>query len=134
MLAVQMIFCAVLVLGGGMLLLIGARALGGTLPRNQRAGVRTPATLRSEDTFQQGNRAAAPAIVAAGAIGLLTGVSLPMLSSASSVGIVATLGFVGGFALLAVGGLIGNRVAAAMPEPTPADAGCAGCPGGCCGS
>lgn len=115
-------------------MLIGARALQGALPRNQRFGVRTPATLRSDEAFEVGNRAAAPAIVAAGGIGVLTGVSLPMLATGLSVGIVAALGFVGAFALLLTGGLIGNKAAAAAPVPEgPTGGGCGGCACGCCG-
>jgi hypothetical protein len=131
MFAVQVIFCAILVLAGLALLLLGWRGLRGQLPLNRYVGIRTEATLRSEDAFEIGNRAAAPAILAAGAVGSLSGLALPLLPSFSSVVLVATIGLIGGFALMTAGGVIGNRAAEAMPEPS---GGCAGCAGGCCGA
>lgn len=131
MLAVQVILCVLLVTVGGALLWIGLRGVRGTLPMNQRVGVRTAATLRSEEAFELGNRAAGPTVAAGGAAAVLAGVSLPMLASVISVVLVTVLGLVGGFALMVVGGLIGNRAAEALPVPEPAG-GCGGCPGGCC--
>ena len=130
-LAVQVILCAVLVLVGAALLFVGWRGLRGQLPRNRYAGARTPATLRSEETFELANRAAAPAYLAAGAVGVLSGASIPMLATTFSLVLVGVIGVVGLFALQAAGGLIGHRAAEAMPEPAPA-AGCGGCAGGCC--
>jgi hypothetical protein len=132
MFAVQVIFCAILVLAGLALLLLGWLGLRGQLPLNRYVGIRTAATLRSEDAFEIGNRAAAPAILAAGAIGSLSGLALPFLPSFSSVMLVATIGLIGGFALMTAGGVIGNRVAEAMPERS--SGGCTGCAGGCCGA
>ncbi|QUH05654.1 SdpI family protein [Saccharopolyspora erythraea] len=130
-LAVQVILCAVLVLGGAALLFVGWRGLRGQLARNRYAGVRTPATLRSEEAFELANRAAAPAYLAAGATGVLAGAALPALATTFSVVLVAVIGVVGAFGLQVVGGVFGNRAAEAMPEPAPA-AGCGGCAGGCC--
>ncbi|MGI8309202.1 SdpI family protein [Saccharopolyspora sp. ASAGF58] len=132
MLAVQVILCAVLVLGGAALLFLGFRGLRGQLTRNRYIGVRTPAAMRSEDAFELANRAAAPAMLAGGAIAVLAGVSLPMLAATSSVVMVAVFGLIGAFALMTVGGVVGNRAAESMPAPAPA-AGCGGCAGGCCG-
>ncbi|MGP4018639.1 SdpI family protein [Saccharopolyspora sp. 5N708] len=133
MLAVQVICCAILVLGGAALLFLGFRGLRGQLPRNRYVGVRTPAAMRSEDAFELANRAAGPAMLAGGAVAVLAGASLPMLAATFSVVMVAVIGLVGAFALMTVGGVIGDRAAEAMPEPAPVG-GCAGCAGGCCGA
>ncbi|GAA0507843.1 hypothetical protein GCM10011581_20330 [Saccharopolyspora subtropica] len=127
-----MILCAVLVLGGAALLLLGFRGLRGQLPRNRYVGVRTPAAMRSDDAFELANRVAGPAMLAGGAVAVLAGVSLPMLAAAFSVVMVAVIGLVGAFALMTVGGVMGNRAAEALPAPAPTG-GCAGCAGGCCG-
>lgn len=129
-LAVQIILCAILVLGGAALLYVGRRGLHGRLPRNRFVGVRTPAALRSDDAFELGNRVAAPATLAGGAVGVLSGAALPMLPSVSSVVVVAVIGLVGAFGLMTVGGVLGARASQALPAPTPASP-CAGCAGGC---
>jgi hypothetical protein len=125
----QLIVCAALLLCGAALVFVGWRGLRGRLPRNRKVGIRTPATMRSEEAFELGNRAAAPATLASGGVALLSGVSVPLLPSLFSAGLVTVMGVLGGFVLMAVGGVIGNRAAEAMPEPT---GGCAGCAGGCC--
>ncbi|MFR9730577.1 SdpI family protein [Saccharopolyspora sp. MS10] len=129
--AVQMILGALLVLLGAALVFIGWRGLRSQLPPNRYVGVRTPATLRSEEAFELGNRVASPAMLAGGAVAVLAGVSEPLLSTVASSVVVAVLGILGAFALMVVGGVLGNRAAEAMPAP--ATAGCGGCPGGCCG-
>jgi uncharacterized membrane protein len=132
MLAVQVIFGVILVGAGTALLLIGWRGVRGRLRPNRYAGVRTEATLRSEAAFEIGNRAAGPALIAAGAVGLLCGASLPLLPALSSVVLVTVIGVIGGFALMTIGGLVGNRAAQAVPQPSTA--GCAGCTGAGCGA
>jgi len=127
--AVQVILSALLVVAGAALVFIGWRGLRGQLPPNRYVGVRTPATLRSEAAFELGNRVAGPAMLAGGAVAILAGVSEPLLNTAFSAVLVAVLGIVGAFALMVVGGVLGNRAAEALPEPV----GCAGCAGGCCG-
>lgn len=129
-LAVQVILCAILVLGGAALLLLGFRGLRGQLPRNRYVGVRTPAAMSSDQAFEVANRAAGPAMLAGGAAAVLAGLSLPMLASTFSVVMIAVLGLVGAFVLMTVGGVVGNRAAEAVPAP--AAAGCGGCSCGCC--
>lgn len=138
MLAVQVILCAVLVLGGVALLTLGFRGLRGRLPRNTYVGVRTPAAMRSEEAFQLANRTAGPAMLAAGGIAALAGIAQPMLATGFTVAMVAIIGLIGAFALMTVGGLIGNRAAETVPAPSrvnPSPCGpCTGCAGGCCGA
>lgn len=131
-LVVQIILCAVLVVIGGAALVIGWRGLRGQLPRNRYAGVRTAATMRDDSAFELGNRVAAPATLAGGAASLLCGLALLALPSLSAVIIVALLGGVGLVVLMGIGGTLGHRAAAALPEPVAAG-GCGGCAGGCCG-
>ncbi|GAA4865264.1 SdpI family protein [Saccharopolyspora cebuensis] len=134
MLAVQVILCALLLVGGIALLYVGLRGWRGRLARNRFVGVRTPAALRGEEAFALANRVASPANIAGGAVAVLAGISLPALASTASVLLVGALGLVGAVVLQAVGGVMGNRAAEAMPAPAPAVGGCGGCAGGCCGA
>ena len=43
------------------------------LPRNRFGGVRTPATLRDDETFRVGNKVAGLPIAVGGAVGILGG-------------------------------------------------------------
>ena len=103
------------------------------LPRNRFAGVRTPATMRTEETFRVANRLAGLPMVVAGLVGLVTG----GVAVGAPTGVAAlTTVLVGGVGLLAIaiaGGALGHRAAAAVTEAEPAGpAGCAGCAcGGC---
>ena len=126
---VEMVVAAVVLAGGIAVLVTGIAGLRARLPRNRFVGVRTPATMRDDDAFALGNQVAAPATIASGAVLALTGASAPLLGSA----LVLVIGLVGGVGLLLAGGLVGNRAAAALPEPAPAG-GCGGCAGGCCGA
>lgn len=131
-LAVQIILSAVLVIGGLAVLVTAFRGIRGQLPRNRYAGVRTAATMRDDQAFELGNRVAAPATLAGGAASLLCGLALPALPSLTTVIMVALLGALGLLVLMAIGGTLGHRAAASLPEPAAAG-GCGGCPGGCCG-
>jgi uncharacterized membrane protein len=113
----------VLLAAGGGLITVGLLGWRQRLPRNRFAGVRTPATLRSEAAFVAANRVAAPPVLAAGVIcaaggGLALGADGPALTV-----IIAVAG-IGAVGLLLAGGLLGHRVATAMPAPA---GGCAGC-------
>ena len=94
------------------------------LPRNRFAGIRTPATLRSDAAFAVANRVAAPTVLAAGAVCAAAGTLALGADGAMLMVIVAVAG-VGTVGLLITGGLLGHRVAAAMPPPP--SAGCSGC-------
>ncbi|MDQ4092738.1 MAG: SdpI family protein, partial [Actinomycetota bacterium] len=58
----------VLLATGGGLITVGLLGWRQRLPRNRFAGVRTPATLRSDAAFIAANRVAAPPVFAAGVI------------------------------------------------------------------
>jgi uncharacterized membrane protein len=125
-----MLLGAILVIAGVALLTVGLLGWRQRLPRNRFAGIRTPATLRSDAAFIAANRVAAPPVLAAGAVcavggGLALGTDGPALT--------VIVGVVGAstFGLALAGGLLGHRVAAAMPPPASGCAGCS-CNGGNC--
>ena len=128
--AVQITASAVLVLGGLAVLITGWRGLRGTLPPNRFAGVRTSATMSSDEAFRAGNRAAGPATMAGGAVALLVGACLPAVPGLVSGIVLLVLGLAGTVLLMGAGGTIGHRAAEALAtaEPDP----CSGCSGGCC--
>ncbi|MDD7921358.1 SdpI family protein [Actinomycetospora callitridis] len=135
---------AALVVGGA-----GALALVHRLPRNRVLGVRTLWTMGSVDAFRRANRAAAPAFVGAGLVGL-AGAGAALLSATTVAGVtMLVLGGLGLVGLLGAGGIVGARFAAAeeaehealaalpptscMP-PEPAEPDCAPAAGVCGGS
>jgi uncharacterized membrane protein len=56
------------------LLVIGALSHHDRVPRNRWVGVRTPATMRSDDAWFAAQRSASPFLLIAGVLGVLTGV------------------------------------------------------------
>lgn len=117
----------VLVLAALALLSVGVLGWRCRLPRNRFAGVRTPASLRSDAAFRTANRVAAPPLLAAGAA-CLTGGVVCFAATGISLAVVAGVTAAGTLLLALAGGVLGNRAAEAMG----ADPSCAGCPGvGC---
>jgi hypothetical protein len=103
------------------------------LPRGRGAGVRTAATLRSDEAFRIANKVAGLPTIFAGLVGVLAGVAGLFMPGVAGPIVACVLGLTGMFALVAGGGLLGHRAAAAVPvaEPVPAG-GCSGCAcGGC---
>ena len=99
---------AALVVGGA-----GVLALVHRLPRNRVLGVRTLWTMGSVDAFRRANRAAAPAFVGAGLVGL-AGAGAALLSATTVAGVtMLVLGALGLVGLLGAGGIVGARFAAA---------------------
>ncbi len=116
------------------LLAVGFLGLTERLPRNRFGGVRTPATLRDDDTFRLGNKVAGLPTMVAGLVGVLGGVVGLLLSTPTGALTVAIIVTIGLLAITVGAGVLGNRAAAAMPEPAPElPAGCAGCQCGGCG-
>ncbi|MCG8917984.1 SdpI family protein [Actinokineospora sp. PR83] len=117
------------------LLAVGFLGLTERLPRNRFGGVRTPATLRSDEAFRVGNKVAGLPTLVAGAVGVLGAVAAWAMPGTGGLLVVALIAFVGLVAITLAGGVLGNRAADAVPEPAPAlPAGCAGCQcgaGGC---
>lgn len=120
-----MLLGLILVIVGIALLTVGLLGWRQRLPRNRFAGIRTPATLRSDATFVAANRVAAPPVLAAGAVCTVGG-GLALGSTGPALTIIVAVVGAGAIGLLLAGGLLGHRVAAAIPAQT----GCAGCD--CC--
>lgn len=120
-----------LVAAGAGLLAVGALGGLGRLPRNRFAGVRTPAALRSDAAFAAANRVAAPPVTAAGVVCAVGGV-LTLGASGGMLAVFCTVTGVATLALVLVGGVLGDRAAAAIrPAPVGGCGGCACGAGGC---
>jgi uncharacterized membrane protein len=113
----------VLLGAGGGLITVSLLGWRRRLPRNRFAGVRTPATLRSDAAFVAANRVAAPPVLAAGAV-CAAGGSLALGADGSALAVIVAVAGIGAVGLLLAGGLLGHRVAAAIPAPA---GGCADC-------
>ncbi|ALG86446.1 SdpI family protein [Gordonia phthalatica] len=118
--AVIAVFALVLAVGS---LGVGVAGLTGALRRNRWAGVRSPETLRSDETFAVANKVAAPGYLGAGAILAATGVIGLLVGSWGF--LFALFGII--VALLVVSAAGGLALQAARAIPTPEAAGC-----GCC--
>lgn len=120
------------ILGGLLVGLGGYLGWSGRLHRDRAAGVRTPATMRSDEAFALGNRVAGVPTMAAGLVAVLAGLAALTMPTAFGTIIAAVIGVVGMLALLAAGGVLGHRAALAVPAATAAEAG--GCGGCACGA
>lgn len=102
------------------------------LPRNRFGGVRTPATLRDDETFRVGNKVAGLPVMVGGGVGVVGGAVGLTLTGAAAL-VVALVALAGLAVIATAGGVLGHRAAEAVPEPRPElPAGCAGCQcGGC---
>lgn len=83
---------------------VGRRGAAGTLPRNHIAGIRLPATMRDDESWNRAHRTGGPAMLVTGVAGaVLTGV-------AAVVGLVvgedAAGSVLGGAALLLLAGVL----------------------------
>jgi uncharacterized membrane protein len=64
----------VIIVAGALVTASGVLGWLERLPRNRLAGIRTPATMRSDRAFVAGNRAAGPATTAGGLAAAIAGV------------------------------------------------------------
>ncbi|MEV6846891.1 SdpI family protein [Actinoplanes sp. NPDC051411] len=71
-----MVGAVVVIVAGALVALTGLLGSIGRLPRNRLAGVRTAATMRSDEAFVAGNRAAGPPIVLGGLVAVAGGVAV----------------------------------------------------------
>jgi hypothetical protein len=100
--------------GGTVTIGAGVICWRGRLPRNQWAGIRTSASMRSEAAFRAANRAGGPVIAYGGAAGVLGGLAALLARSEGRGGVGSWCALVGdGLLVLLViaGGIIGHRVA-----------------------
>lgn len=120
----------VMLAAGIALAVVGALGWRRRLPRNRFAGVRTPATLRDDETFAVGNQVSAPLTVTAGAGALIAGVAALLAPSPLAAWVLVALGVAGMLVLALVGGVLGDR-AARLVAPDDALGGCTGSCSGC---
>jgi hypothetical protein len=115
---------------------MGLRGRSGTMTRDGRLGVRTPASTASDEAFGVANRVAAPVALGAAAIAAVLAVLILVLPL-STVAVVGcfVVALAATFALLMTAGVLGDRAARHVPiparKPASAGAGCGGC--GCDG-
>lgn len=126
-LVIRLALGSLLVVVGIALLVIAVFAARRRLPRNRFAGVRTAATLRSNDAFTQGNRAAAPLLAAAGIVGVLAGGVVLAGGPAATEWTILAVGSLGMVTLAGIGGVVGDRVAATVRAPSGCAGSCVGC-------
>lgn len=115
---------------------MGVRGRASTLRREGRLGVRTSASLASDDAFGVANRVAAPPALGAAAVAAVPAMLILVLPlTAAAAVIVFVVGLAAAFALLVVAGVLGDRAARHVPiparQPATGGAGCGGC--GCGG-
>ena len=106
-----MVVAAVSLIVGGLVVgWVGLRTARNQLPRNWVAGLRTRTTMASDEAWYAGQRAGAGYVVAAGVVGVATGVIALFFSDPVAAAII-----LGGTALLlglvVVGGVKGQRAA-----------------------
>ena len=104
----------ILALAGLVVIGVAIRGWQGRLPRNFVAGVRTPATMRSDEAFQIANKVAAPLAVAGGAVmvaGGVVGAVLPGRAGGPTVLATVLVAVV----LIVIGAVQGARAARSVP-------------------
>lgn len=132
---------AVLLLFAGYAAVVARGGWSGTLRRDGRLGLRTPAATISDPAFRVANRVAAPVNAGAAVVGLVAALLVLFVAMPTALVIViGVLAVVAVVALTVAGGLLGDRAARTLPVPArkpvsagPACGGCACAPGGCAG-
>jgi uncharacterized membrane protein len=135
------VLAAVFVLSGAVLLAVAWASWAQRLPRNRFAGVRTSATMRSEEAFKLGNKIAAPGRAASGAVMLLAAIGVLALPGPWGLCAAAVTGAVVSIVPAGYGAYVGNKAADRVPAaaesaptcPYSAEA-CGGGGGGCAAS
>ena len=130
-LPVRLTLGALLVVLGAALLTIAVLGLRRKLRRNRWAGVRTTASLRSDTAFAVANQVAAAPLGAAGAVSVAGGCGLLAGATGLLGWTLVVVSAVAAFVLTGVGGVAGDRAAAAVPPPAPAPSACGGTCAGC---
>ena len=127
------VFLALIPILGGVLIGWGGY-LGwrGRIPRDRGTGVRTWATLRSDEAFRVANKVAGLPTMTAGCIGVVAGGAAFIMPDTLGILLAVGFGVLGMIVLIGAGGMLGHRAAVAVGDPEPAAAG--GCGGCACGA
>ncbi|MFI6599628.1 SdpI family protein [Nonomuraea sp. NPDC050536] len=115
----EIILPLVLVLGGLALGVVGYLGLAGRLPRNNVAGVRTAATMRSDTAFRVANKVAGVPALAGGGVGLAGAVTAWLLPTDEGVFLAVIVAVAGMLALTVTGAVMGVRAATAVTDQEP---------------
>lgn len=131
---VALLVGAVPVASGLLIVMVGFLGLRERLTRNRFFGVRTAATLRSEEAFRTGNRVAGLPAMVGGLVGVAGGVAAYLIPGTAGLVTGSAIGMIGMLALTFAAGTLGHRAAlvVAVSRPTT-PAGCGGCACGNCG-
>ncbi|WP_298179582.1 SdpI family protein [Saccharomonospora sp.] len=102
------------------------------LPRSRGAGVRTEATMRSDEAFRVANRVAGLPTMIAGGVGVFSSAAALAMPDTLGTIMAVVFGVIAVFVLVAGGGVLGHRAASVVPAPVePAGCGSCACCGGC---
>lgn len=112
----------------------GFLGVRGRLSRASGAGVRTEASMRSEEAFKLANRVAGIPTLAGGAAAVVCGLAGLAIPATAGLVAAAIVGLLGLLVMVVAGARMGARAALTVPAPSPVPAGCSGCAcgaGGC---
>ena len=116
------------------------RGWTGSLRRDGKLGIHSPAAASSDASFRAANKVAAPVVAGAAVVAVLFAVLVLVLPvPVAATVVIAVLGLIAVPLLLISAGVMGERVARTMPVPArrpvagPACDGCACGSGGCAG-
>jgi uncharacterized membrane protein len=131
-LGLRAVISSLLVVIGLALAVVGWYGWREALPRNRFAGVRTTATLHSDEAFRIANKVAGLPILLAGAVLTVCGLLATTLVGVATLVTVVVVALCGSCALAVAGGVLGHRAALTLPDPPAADSsGCGGICAGC---
>lgn len=105
---------AIVIAAGCLLVWVAVISAQGRLPRNGTVGVRTPATMRSDEAFAVANKTSAPYAAAGGAV-MIGGGVIAMVVPKHVFGVPLFSGVGIGLALILAGAAVGVRACKA-PE------------------
>jgi hypothetical protein len=137
-LALTVPLAAVLLIIAALATVTAVRGRSGTLRREGRLGIHSPAAMASDQAFQLANRVATPVVAGTAVVAAVVAVLVLVLGLGTGATLlIGLLGLVGSVGLLLVAGAMGERAARTVPVPArrPAASGsCGGCgcgEGGC---
>ncbi|CAM3165531.1 SdpI family protein [Prescottella defluvii] len=105
---------------------LGIAALTGRLTRNRWFGVRTPQSMRDDETFALANKVAAPTMLAAAGVLVIGGAAGLLLDGALAIAAEIVAAFAALF-IVAAGGTLGSKAAGALPDTSGCGTSCGAC-------